>query len=257
MAQNAFGFPEPRINDVSVNRAFGAPLQAAGNLSYLEFIAVVKLLWENIHPDIPVKPNHGGSYASFPAIIYGLEIRKPHTVEPKPRSRQVVENDHMIFGQRFQNVVSFTVITKADRASSESNLGEGRYVGAEVADALAEVFEDFMLEYTPVFKRLGASELVYARRLADSEETRSNIDIIKRTVTYLLTTEKLIQTSVSVIEKIAIDVRTAMSHEASLITSPQEILYNKSTPDYSDTPIEIVDLYSATPSLSGYFPYAI
>ncbi len=73
----------------------------------------------------------------------------------------------------------------------------------------------------------------------------------------MLTTEKLIQTSVSVIEKVAIDVRTAMSHEASLITSPQEILYNKSTPDYSDTPIEIVDLYSATPSLSGYFPYAI
>jgi hypothetical protein len=257
MAQNAFGFPEPRINDVSVNRAFGAPLQAAGNLSYLEFIAVVKLLWENIHPDIPIKPNHGGSYASFPAIIYGLEIRKPHTVEPKPRSRQVVENDYMIFGQRFQNVVSFSIITKADKASSESNLGDGRYVGAEVADALAEVFEDFMLEYTPVFKRLGASELVYARRLADAEESRSNIDVIKRTITYLLTTEKLIQTSVSTIEKVAIDVRTAMAYEASLITSRQEELFNKSTPDYTDTPIEIVDLYSATPSLSGYFPYAI
>jgi hypothetical protein len=257
MAQNAFGFPEPRINDVSINRAFGAPLQAAGNLSYLEFIAVVKLLWENIHPDIPIKPNHGGSYASFPAIIYGLEIRKPHTIEPKPRSRQVVENDYMIFGQRFQNVVSFSIITKADKASSESNLGDGRYVGAEVADALAEVFEDFMLEYTPVFKRLGASELVYARRLADAEESRSNIDVIKRTITYLLTTEKLIQTSVSTIEKVAIDVRTAMAYEASLITSRQEELFNKSTPDYSDTPIEIVDLYSATPSLSGYFPYAI
>ena len=257
MAQNAFGFPEPRINDVSINRAFGAPLQAAGNLSYLDFIAVVKLLWENIHPDIPVKPNHGGSYASFPAIIYGLEIRKPHTVEPKPRSRQVVENDHMIFGQRFQNVVSFTIITKADRASSESNLGEGRYVGAEVADALAEVFEDFMLEYTPVFKRLGASELVYARRLADSEETRSNIDIIKRTVTYLLTTEKLIQTSVSVIEKVALDVRTAMSYEANLIISRQEELFNKSTPDYNNTPILIVDLNSATPAVSASLPYPI
>ena len=257
MAQNAFGFPEPRINDVSINRAFGAPLQAAGNLSYLDFIAVVKLLWENIHPDIPVKPNHGGSYASFPAIIYGLEIRKPHTVEPKPRSRQVVENDHMIFGQRFQNVVSFTIITKADRASSESNLGEGRYVGAEVADALAEVFEDFMLEYTPVFKRLGASELVYARRLADSEETRSNIDIIKRTVTYLLTTEKLIQTSVSVIEKVALDVRTAMSYETNLIISRQEELFNKSTPDYNNTPILIVDLNSATPAVSASLPYPI
>jgi hypothetical protein len=48
-----------------------------------------------------------------------------------------------------------------------------------------------------------------------------------------------------------------MSYEAGLITTPQEILFNKSTPDYSDTPVQIVDLYSATPSASGNFPYAI
>ena len=245
MAQNAFGFPIPRISDVSINRAFGPPLQANGNLTYLEFLAVVKALWENLHPDIPLRPNHGGQYSSYPAIIYGLEIRKPHTTEPKPRSRQVVENDRMVFGQRFQNVVSFTIITKADRASSASNLDDGRYVGAEVADSLAEVFEDFMLEYTPVFKRLGASEFVYARRLADSEETRDNIDICKRTVTYMLTTEKLIQTSVNVIEQIAIDIRTAMAYESSLIIDPTE----KSTPDYSNIDITATDLYqSATPN---------
>ena len=241
MAQNAFGFPEARINDVSIDRAFGPPLQANGNLTYLEFLAVVKALWENIHPDIPLKPDHGGSYAVYPSIVYSLEIRKPHTVEPKPRSRQVVQNDYMVFGQRFQNVVSFTIVTKADRAST---VDESKYIGAEVADALAEVFEDFMLEYTPVFKRLGASEFVYARRLADTTETRDNIDICKRAITYLLTTEKLIQTSVSVIEKIAIDIRTAMSYENSLILNP----FDKSTPDYTDTEIGIIDLYqSATP----------
>jgi hypothetical protein len=257
MAQNAFGFPDPRINDVSIDRAFGAPLQANGNLTYLEFLAVVKALWENIHPEVPLKPDHGGAYATYPAVIYGLEIRKAHTTEPKPRNRPTVQNDRMVFGQRFQNVVSFTIVTKADRASTASTQDDGKYVGAEVADALAEIFEDFMLEYTPVFKRLGASEFVYARRLADSTETRSNIDVCKRTITYMLTTEKLIQTSVSVIDKIAIDIRTAMSYEAGLITSPQEILANKATPDYSDTPVQIVDLYSATPSVSGYFPYAI
>ena len=54
MAQNAFGFPLPSTNEVSIDRAFGPPLQAAGNLTYLEFISVVKLLWENLHPDIPI-----------------------------------------------------------------------------------------------------------------------------------------------------------------------------------------------------------
>jgi hypothetical protein len=245
MAQNAIGFPVGRISDVSINRAFGPPLQANGNLTYLEFLAVVKALWENLHPDIPIVPNHGGQYAVYPAIVYGLEIRKPHTIEPKPRSRQVVENDRMVFGQRFQNVVSFTIVTKADRGSSASNLDDGRYIGAEVADYLAEIFEDFMLEYTPVFKRLGASEFIYARRLADSEETRNNIDICKRTVTYMLTTEKLIQTSVNVIEQIAIDIRTSMAYESSLIIDPTE----KSTPDYSDIDVTTTDLYqSATPN---------
>jgi hypothetical protein len=245
MAQNAFGFPEARINDISIDRAFGPPLQANGNLTYLEFLAVVKALWENVHPDIPLKPNHGGAYSTYPCIVYGLEIRKPHTVEPKPRSRQVIQNDYMVFGQRFQNVVSFTIVTKADRASTASTLDEGRYIGSEVADALAEIFEDFMLEYTPVFKRLGASEFVYARRLADTTETRNNIDVCKRSITYLLTTEKLIQTSVAVIEKIAIDIRTAMSYESNLILNP----FDKSTPDYSNTTVGVVDLYqSATPN---------
>lgn len=244
MAQNAFGFPEPRVGDVSIDRAFGPPLQAAGNLTYIEFISAVKLLWENIHPDIPFVANHGGQYSVYPSIVYGLELRKAHTTEPKPRSRQVVERDRMVFGQRFQNVVSFTIVAKASRGGSASNIDDGRYVGAEVADALAEVFEDFMLEYTPVFKRLGASEFVYARRLADAQETRDNIDIIKRTITYLLTTEKLIATSVSVIEKIAIDVRRYIAHESSLIPDP----FHPATPNYEDVTVNIVDLYqSATP----------
>jgi len=46
MAQNAFGFPSIGLNDVTIDRAFGPPLQAAGNLTYLEFISVVKMLWE-------------------------------------------------------------------------------------------------------------------------------------------------------------------------------------------------------------------
>lgn len=244
MAQNAFGFPIPSINEVSIDRAFGAPLQAAGNLTYIEFISVVKMLWENLHPDIPIVPTQPAQYAVYPCIVYGLELRKAHTTEPKPRSRQVESRDKMVFGQRFQNVVSFTISTKVMGGSDEN----GRYDGAEVADALAELFEDFMLEYTPVFKRLGASEFVYARRLADSEENKGNTDIVKRTVTYMLTTEKLIVTSVGLIEKIAIDVRTYMAYEKNLIFDPDD----GGTPNFDGTEVNIIDLYqSATPNLNS------
>lgn len=241
MAQNAFGFPIPSINEVSIDRAFGAPLQAAGNLTYMEFISVVKLLWENLHPDIPIVPTQPAQYSVYPCIVYGLELRKAHTTEPKPRSRQVQSNDKMVFGQRFQNVVSFTITTKMMGGADANN----RYDGAEVADSLAEVFEDFMLEYTPVFKRLGASEFVYARRLADAEENKGNTDVVKRTVTYMLTTEKLIVTSVGVIEKIAIDVRTYMAYEKELIYDPDD----GGTPSFDGTEINVVDLYqNATPN---------
>lgn len=248
MAQNAFGFPIPSVNEVSIDRAFGPPLQAAGNLTYLEFISIVKMLWENIHPDIPLVPTQPAQYSTYPCIVYGLELRKAHSVEPKPRNRNVVEKDVMVFGQRFQNVVSFTICNKVmggATKASDSNQMASRYDGADVADALAELFEDFMLEYTPVFKRLGASEFVYARRLSDSEENKGNIDIVKRTITYMLTTEKLLVTSVAQIEKIAVDIRMYMAHEKELVKEALE----KSTPDYSGTEVNVVDLYqNATPN---------
>lgn len=244
MAQNAFGFPIPSANEVSIDRAFGPPLQAAGNLSYPEFIAVVKILWENLHPDIPIVPTQPAQYSVYPCIVYGLELRKAHTTEPKPRNRVVTDRDKMVFGQRFQNVVAFTVTNKIMGGSDK----QVRYDGAEVADALAEVFEDFMLEYTPVFKRLGASEFVYARRLADSEENKNNTDVVKRTITYMLTTEKLIVTSVGIIDKIAIDVRTHMAYENNLIKDSDV----GGTPNFEDVEVNVVDLYqTSTPNVNS------
>lgn len=245
MPQNAFRFPVPGINEINNDRMFGSPLQASGNLTYLEFIAVVKALWENAYPDIKLQPTASGTYAEYPVIIYGLEIRKTHTSEPKPRTRNTQHiNNTMVFGQRFQNVVSFTLMTKADQATSKNDL-EKRYSGAHVADALIEAFEDFMLEHTPVFKRLGASELVYSRRLSDSDVNRDATDIIKRTVTYMLTTEKLIATSVDTIEKIAIDVRRYMAYEQSILD--YQSMY--ATPNYENIDINIIDLYqTSTPN---------
>jgi len=244
MTQNVIGFPSGNTNDVSFDRLFGEPLQASGNLNYLEFIAVVKSLWENAYPDIKIKPTQSGSYADYPVIVYGLELRKAHTSEPKPRTRTTQTNkDVVVFGQRFQNIVSFTVITEATGGAKQGSAA--RYSGPEVADNIMEIFEDFMLEHTPVFKRLGASEFVYSRRLSDSEENRDSIDICKRTVTYMLTTEKLFAQNVNHIESIVLDVRRYMAYEKSIWDSAQE----SATPDFTGTEVNIIDLYqSSTPN---------
>lgn len=245
MPQNAFRFPVAGVNEINVDRRFGPPLQANGNLTYLEFISVVKALWENAYPDIKILPTANGQYAEYPVIVYGIEIKKAHTSEPKPRTRNTqAYNDIMVFGQRFQNVVSFTILTKADAGTSSSEI-EKRYSGAQVADNLIEIFEDFMLEHTPVFKRLGAAEFVYSRRLSDSEINRENTDIIKRTVTYMLTTEKLIATTVEKIEKVVVDVRRYMAYEQSII----EEYFNAATPSLDGTEMNIIDLYqTSTPN---------
>lgn len=243
MTQNVIGFPSGNRNDVSYDRVFGEPLQASGNLTYLEFIAVVKALWENAYPDIKIVPAQGARYAEYPVIVYGLELRKTHTSEPKPRTRTTQTNKNVVvFGQRFQNIVSFTVITEADAGIAQ---GTGkRYSGPEVADNIIEIFEDFMLEHTPVFKRLGASEFVYSRRLSDSEENRESTDVCKRTVTYMLTTEKLFAQTVDQIEKIVIDIRRYMAYEANIWDEAT----GDATPNFVGTEVNIIDLYqTATP----------
>jgi hypothetical protein len=61
----------------------------------------------------------------------------------------------------------------------------------------------------------------------------------------MLTTEKLLVTSVAQIEKIAIDIRTYMAYEKELVIENTE----KSTPDFSDVEVNVIDLYqTATPN---------
>ena len=65
-------------NDTDKNR-----LKAEGNLQYPEFIELVRLLWENSYPDIPLVPTYGGKFAQYPCIAYGLELKRAHNKEPK------------------------------------------------------------------------------------------------------------------------------------------------------------------------------
>jgi len=288
-------FPESNLKGGYVR--FAAPLQANGNLTYLEFITVVKRLWEESHPQIPILPlslnrdtsvtysesssttktynsitgwpetdakttgtdisvrelstmpttNTVTQLDQFPAIIgYSMELRKTHSTEPKPKMRQIPSDRNItVYGQRFQNIIAFTIMSKVGSFQAEDGSQSSRddLDAAVLCDQIIEAFEDFMMEYTPVFKLLGASELFYSRRLSDSEVNRENKDIHKRVVTYLLTTEKTFATTHNKIEQIALDVRTWMAYEKDMIQR------NQATPNYEDTPSSIIDLYqTATPN---------
>lgn len=172
------------------------PMRAKGNLTYLEFIRLVQRVWQEAHPEIPMVTSGADDPAKYPCIVYSLQLRKTHPNEPKMRYRQDEDAGEDVFivgGQRFQNIVYFAAV------------GEAQNV--EAVEELIEVFEDFMMEFTPVFKELGASELVYARRLSDTEENRSGSGVVRRTVSYMVTTEKVIATRYARLKEIVISAR--------------------------------------------------
>jgi len=259
----------------------------SGTLTYLDFIRLVKIIWESSHSTIPILPNtvnrqgmfvYGGSTTSGPSgttntlyqegqvtnlatapldsdsnilqeypavILYAMELRKPHTVEPKPRMRQnTSDNAYTIYGQKFQNIISFTVAVKSqvfEGDNPESVLDDIH--SAQMADQVMERFEDFMLEFTPVFKAAGAADFVYSRRLSDSEINRDGKDVHMRTVTYMLTTEKTFAIRNEKIQSILIDVRRYMANQD---TTTEPTL---ATPNFENIDINIVDLnQTATPS---------
>lgn len=209
-----------------------------GSLSYLEFIALVKKLWEETHPQIPIfpttvardtstifegdtitsnsfgGPNYKGKY---PAVIaYSLELRKTHTIDPKPRMRHRVNvddsNSITVYGQKFQNIVSFTVMSKVGTLyDADPTSISGDIDTSVLCDQIIEEFENFMVEFTPIFKACGVSDLVYSRRVSDSEINREGNDVYKRSVMYMLTTEKTYAVENERIQSILVDARAWLS----------------------------------------------
>jgi hypothetical protein len=192
-------------------------LTAQGNLSYLEFLRIVQALWKNGHPGIDLVATGTKRQDNlYPVIYYRLDLRKPFPNEPKPRVREQIDQDGkaiVVMAQRFQNLVTFTAMAQ---------------LNPELAESLIEEFENFMIEFQPVYKELGVSELVYARRNPDVMDDRQGLGVNERSVTYMLTTEKIIETEWSKLESVTAQIRL-------------EILSN-------NTPIEL-----ATPNIPFIF----
>jgi hypothetical protein len=81
--------------------------------------------------------------------------------------------------------------------------------------------------------------------MSDSEENRGSSDTNRRTVSYMLTTEKLFAMEVQKIEEICVDVRRYMAYEKEL----WDEYYYGSTPSFEGTTLNIIDLnQGATPN---------
>lgn len=172
-------------------------LRAEGNLTYLGFIRVLEYMWKEAYPDIPLYATGLDTYPVYPCIIYRLDLRKTHSNEPKQRHREMIhrpdeQTDIQVLAQRFQNIVTFCVYTQTN---------------AQLAEEIIEIFEDFMIEYIPVFKQLGLSEIIYYKRDPDTGQRRDNVDVIERSVSFLVTTEKVVTREREKLRNIYIDVR--------------------------------------------------
>lgn len=182
-------------------------LRADGNLNYLDFIRTLEYIWDEEHPDVRFGPTQDKNFEKLPCITYSLQARRPLVNEPKAKYRETVEDAngdlYWITGQRFENVVVFKAYSKDPK----------------VAELLIETFEDFMDTHTGTLKRLGVSELVYARRIPDDDETRRGDDLSVRGVAYAVTLERVKQTKIDRIEQLVIRVKTYLEESGYMLTA--------------------------------------
>lgn len=194
-------FTSPRNQEVSnFPSHMPPPLRARGNLNYLQFISLIRHLWEEGHPDIPMRPVQSSKYVRYPVLVYSLQNRTPFHQESKQKLREIQyrEDTNLVtHAQRFNNIIIFKVITK---------------MNPELCEAIIETFEDFMVDCTGYLKELGVSDMFYVRRLPDSEQTRSDEDIEERSVAYNIILERVRIQETEKIQEIVVKARTMLTN---------------------------------------------
>jgi hypothetical protein len=174
--------------------------RAEGGLTYPELMQAIESVWKRVNPTPVPMYSYGVTkeQVQFPCIVFNLS-RRETTDEIKPKVREeIVLGDGSIMrmrGQRFLDTVSFIICTDGD---------------PRTADLLADGLEDFMLEYTGVFKRLGVSELLYGRRYKDTLDTSWGDNIVTRWIDYHVTTEKVYAVDQAKLEEISLMVRAQL-----------------------------------------------
>lgn len=182
-----------------------AHLRADGNLQYLQLIDLIGYLWEKGHPDVKFVPAaaEGLSDSDKGYIVYGLEARSTTKDFAKARMTEIIRDtetgkDIEVWVQSFDNFISFAAVHRNPR----------------IAEEIIEAFEDFMIESTGVFKKVGLADMFYSRRYPDREDARISRDMCVRTVVYRAMIQKVRRVEHERIEEIIIDARVQLSKYA-------------------------------------------
>lgn len=173
------------------------PLQANNNVSYLQFIDIIKLLLNKSHPNIVFTPYADNNIydSDYGYIVYSLVEKIPVSNNPKPRiidERDLDNGDRlMLFIQSFLNHVKFTAIHKNPRTAEE----------------LLDAFEYMMLEAAPILTSIGVQGLMYGKRPSDENKIRYGENVSARSVIYLVTTQMILTTTATRLEEILIQIQ--------------------------------------------------
>ena len=205
-------------------------MKADYNISYPEFVQLVENLWENTAPDIPLFPRQGQQYRQLPCVCYHMETKVPVPYDPKEKFRERITDEngkvYNIVGQKFDSIIVFSVMSESPKR----------------AEQILEAFEDFMLEFTPVFKALGVSDIFYSRRVSDTEGSRRGADINERAASWRVTFEKIKVVEQSLFERIEAEIRLKRLQSyyefevtSELIATDQiRIIHSNKTPEVGD-----------------------
>lgn len=173
-------------------------LKADGNLQYLKLVDFIGYLWTKGHPDVKFVPAFAGGISDPDNgyIVYGLEARSTTKDYSKARLIETIRDtasgkDVEVWMQSFDNFISFAAVHRDPR----------------VAEEIIEAFEDFMIESTPILKKVGTAELLYSRRYPDREDARIGRDMCVRTVVYRVLLQKVKKIERDRIESILVDAR--------------------------------------------------
>lgn len=197
----SWGSPHDGTTTSSIGAGYGDkidPLQAKGNMSYLQFIDRMADYIANAHPEWQFTPFADNNIYNpeMGYIIYSLVDRVTKENHTKPRIHYIdnhplyPDKNLAVFIQSFINTVKFTAVHPNPR----------------IAEAMIEEFQNFMYGVTYMLKEDGLDECIFGRRAADEHKTRYGEDLPARSVIYIVTEQKILPVDIDKLNQVYIEV---------------------------------------------------
>jgi hypothetical protein len=169
---------------------------ANGSLRFWQFGELVSRMWNDSHSASPMYQK--GSLTDdveYPCLIWSCAGKKKSDRSPlKPRKTDEFSDSdgaYSIYADWFDCI--FEVEVRSNNPLE--------------ANQLEDVFEDFMMEFIGAIKRLGAFEIIFLQRLADTIETRAGRPVPAMRVQYMMVEQKTRVISEGMIEAVELHAR--------------------------------------------------